>query len=236
MKKSDIAIGTSGFAYKEWKGSFYPEKFKDAEMLAFYAQHFKTVEINATFYRMPKSEVVLGWKERVGPDFRFVLKAPQKITHIKRLKEIDSELEFFMKNAALLEDQLGALLFQLPPNMKCDEDRLARLDKLLELVGDKARVAMEFRHPTWLSQEVYACLKKYNAALCIADTDDNQTPFEVTADFGYARLRSTQYEKSDIEAWAKKIRKATWKEAFVFFKHEDEGKGPAFAKWLQEAL
>ena len=228
-----ILVGTSGFAYKEWKGSFYPDKIANDDMLAFYAQHFKTVEINNTFYRMPRPELLLGWKEKVPPDFRFVLKAPQRITHIKRLKEVEGDVEYLLTAAAGLQDQLGALLFQLPPNMKVD---LQRLQTLLATIGKRARVAMEFRNPSWLCKEVYDCLRAHDAALCIADTDDNQTPFEVTASFGYARLRGTAYTTADIAAWAQKLRAAPWKDALVFFKHEDEGTGPMFGKILIEHL
>ena len=228
-----ILVGTSGFAYKEWKGSFYPDKIANTDMLAFYARHFSTVEINNTFYRMPKAELLAGWKEQVPPSFRFVLKAPQRITHIKRLKDVEGDVAHFTDVALSLGEQLGALLFQLPPNFKVD---LPRLQALLTTVGRRARVALEFRNPTWLTTEVYAALRAHDAALCIADTDDNQTPFEVTASFGYARLRGTSYSPDDIGAWAKKLRSAPWQDALVFFKHEDEGTGPLFGRILQERL
>lgn len=231
-----IKVGTSGYAYKEWKGSFYPEKIKDVDMLGYYAERFSTVEINNTFYRMPKKEVVKGWRDRVPESFCFILKAPQKITHIKRLKECEDEISYFLSVASELGPQLGALLFQLPPNMKRDDERLDRIDKVLSQIGNQAQVAFEFRHESWLDEVVYGRLRAHNTALCMADTDDNQTPFVTTATFGYARLRGTSYEPADIKEWAKRFTAAPWQAGFVFFKHEDEGKGTAFAQQLMNDL
>jgi uncharacterized protein YecE (DUF72 family) len=227
-----LRVGTSGWNYAEWKGSFYPGDMKPAGMLRYYAERFTTVEVNNTFYRMPAAKVVEGWAATVGAGFTFVLKAPQRITHFARLRDVDDPVRFFCDTARLLGGGLGPLLFQLPPNFKVDAGRLA---DLLALLPPDLRAAFEFRNPTWFTDEVYARLAARNAALCIADNDDGATPATATADWGYLRLRATGYSSDDdLRAWLGTIRRVgeRWRDAFVFFKHEDKGTGPAFAQRL----
>ena len=229
----ELFTGTSGYAYKEWKGSFYPEKLKNDQMLPFYASHFKACEINNSFYRMPAEKALVQWTEQVPPEFQFILKAPQRITHFTRLKEESREpLEFFIKTARVLGPQLGPVLFQLPPNMKCD---LARLSAFLEYLPDDIRAAFEFRHESWLDDAVFDVLRSKRATLCIADTDEMQTPRVATTDeWGYLRLRRVAYSAADLQDYAKWVKQQSWKQVFVFFKHEDAGTGPRLAKEFAE--
>jgi len=228
-----IRVGTSGFNYAEWRGSFYPEKLPAAKMLAYYAERFATVEINATFYRMPTPKTLGAWAAETPEGFSFVLKAPQRITHFARLRDVDEPVRLFTDAARTLGDKLGALLFQLPPNLARDLGRLADLQALLP---PGLACAVEFRHPSWFAEEVYERLRARNMALCIADTDDGATPAVATADFGYLRLRATGYADAELAAWLDTMRRigARWREAFVFFKHEDSGTGPALAARLVE--
>jgi uncharacterized protein YecE (DUF72 family) len=220
-------VGTSGYSYKEWKGNFYPEKLPQKQMLNYYAERFSTVEINNTFYRMPKASVLESWAQQVPDGFRFVLKAPQKITHFKRLKDVEEETDYFLSAAAALKERKGPLLFQLPPNMKKD---LPRLEAFLDLIDDQTRVAFEFRHETWFDDEVFACLRANSCALCLADTDDAPSPNLVpTADWGYLRLRREAYTDAELSKWIERLGSQAWHEAYVFFKHEDAGAGPKFA-------
>jgi uncharacterized protein YecE (DUF72 family) len=221
-----LRVGTSGFSYPEWKGSFYPEKTKSADMLRFYAGVFGTVEMNNTFYRMPTPKVVAAWAEQVPGGFHFVLKAPQRITHFQRLEGVEENVSFFLNSAIVLADKLGPLLFQLPPNLKKDA---ARLRAFLAQIPATCRVAMEFRHESWFDDEVFDVLRAHRASLCIADTDEGDTPLVSTAPFGYLRLRRVEYGDAELGAWHEKIRTQGWDEAYVFFKHEDEAKGPRFA-------
>ncbi len=223
-----LYVGTSGYSYKEWKGTFYPEDLPVDEMLRYYGEHFRTVEINNTFYRMPKASVLEAWAADVPADFKFVLKAPQRITHMQRLKGVDDSLAYVLETAGVLKNRLGPLLFQLPPNFKKD---LARLRDFLSLLPTDRRVAMEFRHQTWFDDEVFDLLRRHRTALCIAEAEDDlQVPFVATADWGYLRLRRQDYETKDLKAWAKRVNEQDWKEVFVFFKHEDAGKGPELAQ------
>jgi len=229
-----VHVGTSGFSYKEWKGSFYPEDIKPADMLRFYASRFDTVEINNTFYRMPNPELLGQWAEQVTGGFQFVLKAPQRITHQKRLNGVEDDVAFFFTAAARLGERLGPILFQLPPYQKKD---VGRLEGLLRLVPEGRRAALEFRHASWLDDEVYALLRSRNAALCIADTDEEPLDsIRATADWGYLRLRRLEYDAAASKAWADRVRAQSWQDAFVFFKHEDEGTGPRFAAAFREQL
>jgi uncharacterized protein YecE (DUF72 family) len=229
-----IAVGTSGYAYKEWKGSFYPAGLPSDGMLRFYGERFTTVEINNTFYRMPSEKVLVAWAADVPDSFTFVLKASQRITHRKRLKDAGDELSYFLRVATVLGPKLGPTLFQLPPNLKKD---LPRLVDFLSLVPRTWRAAFEFRHATWFDDEVYAALRSHNAALCLADVDPAeegekealQVPFVTTADWGYLRLRRASYGTPDLKRWAERVASQPWGEAFVFFKHEDEGAGPRLA-------
>jgi uncharacterized protein YecE (DUF72 family) len=182
-----IQVGTSGYSYKEWKGSFYPEKLPDKQMLHYYAERFKTVEINNTFYRMPKAAVLEAWASEVPADFQFVLKASQRITHMQRLKDCDESVSYFLEVAGTLKERLGPLLFQLPPNMKKD---VPRLRTFLALLPSSRRSALEFRHASWFDDEVYQLLRDHNVALCIAEAEDDlEVPFMATAGWGYLRLR-----------------------------------------------
>ena len=230
-----IAIGTSGYNYPEWRGSFYPEKFPTGKMLPYYAERFSTVEINYTFYRMPNAKTVAGWVAETPAHFSFTLKAPQRITHFARLRDIGDPLRYFLDTAAGLGPKLGTVLFQLPPNFKKDLDRLGGL---LDLIPGGLRCAFEFRHESWLDPAVYERLRAANAALCVADTEEDTTPVEVTADWGYLRLRDQGYTATDLEAWARRIQemRARWGDTFVYFKHEEAGTGPAFARQLRELL
>ena len=227
-----LYVGTSGYAYKEWKGTFYPKELSDKQFLHFYGQQFKTVEINNTFYRMPKTSVVEAWADEVPADFQFVLKASQRITHFQRLKDSSETLGFLLQAAGALKQRMGPLLFQLHPNMKKDAGRLR---DFLALFPKTVRAAFEFRHPSWFDDEIFGLLREHQAALCIAEAEgDLDVPFVSTADWGYLRLRMPDYSDADLKAWLKKLRKAEWEDAFVFFKHEDEGKGPAMAKRFLE--
>jgi uncharacterized protein YecE (DUF72 family) len=229
-----LYTGTSGFAYKEWKGSFYPEDLSDSKMLGYYAEHFKACEINNTFYRMPSEKVLQDWTTQVPADFQFVLKAPRQITHNKRLKEVADPVAYLLKTSDSLGAQRGPFLVQLPPNMKKDVDRLSAF---LALLPDDVRVALEFRHESWHDEDVFNALRSANAALCIAHVDEEegalQTPFVPTADWGYLRLRKVAYGPGEVEEWAARVKGTEWREAFVFFKHEDEGTGPTLAKQFE---
>ncbi|PYN78673.1 MAG: DUF72 domain-containing protein [Candidatus Rokuibacteriota bacterium] len=212
-------VGTSGYNYPEWRGTFYPDKLPASKMLAYYVERFTTVEINATFYRMPKATTVEGWAAAAPDGFTYVLKAPQRITHFARLHGVEEPLRYFCDTARLLGDKLGPLLFQLPPNFKKATDRLGAL---LSLLPPELRVAFEFRHESWFDDEVYALLRPRNAALCIAHTEEGTTPVVATADFGYLRLRAPEYPDDDLRRWIETIERvdASWRDAFVFFKHE----------------
>ena len=225
-------VGTSGYSYKEWKGSFYPEKLPAKDMLRYYGERFDAVEINNTFYRIPKSAVVEAWASEVPNDFQFVLKASQRITHILRLKEVSEPVSIFLRVAGALGERLGPLLFQLPPNMKKD---VARLRDLLALIPRHVRVTLEFRHASWFDEEVFGVLRDHGATLCIAEAEgDLVTPLISTADWGYLRLRMPEYSDAEFATWLQRIRQQPWQEVYVFFKHEDEGKGPQFARRFLE--
>jgi uncharacterized protein YecE (DUF72 family) len=224
-----VRTGTSGFSYKEWKGSFYPAALSDKEMLASYATHLATVEINNTFYRMPKLEVVAGWAARVPEGFRFVLKAPQRITHRERLTGSEESLQQFLQAAQVLGEKLGALLFQLPPFFKKD---VLKLSEFLALVPESVKVAFEFRHESWFADDTYSTLRERNVALVGGDADkaERSPPLVATASFGYLRLRAPEYTDGELSAWANRILGEPWKEALVFLKHEVQG--PEFAQKL----
>jgi uncharacterized protein YecE (DUF72 family) len=225
-------VGTSGYGYKEWKGSFYPLKMKPAEMLGFYAQHFSAVEINQTFRRMPTDDAVEAWTAQVPATFQFVLKAPQKITHFKRLKGVESETAEFLRVAATLKKQQGPLLFQLPPNFKQD---VPRLEAFLKLIGKQARAAFEFRHESWFEESVFECLRKYSCCLCVADAEDlPATDLVRTADWGYVRLRREDYDDRSLSRWIATMRDQGWDDAYVFFRHEETGLGPKFGARFME--
>jgi len=228
----NLYVGTSGYSYKEWKGSFYPADLSDKKMLHFYGGQFKSVEINNTFHRMPTVSLLEAWASQVPEHFKFVLKAPQQITHIKRLKDADEPMSYLVDITGVLNERLGALLFQLPPNLKKD---LPRLHDFLALLPPQRRVAFEFRHQSWFDDEVFDLMRRNDAALCIADAEsDLEVPFVPTARWGYVRLRRPDYQQAELKRWAKLVLEQGWSDTFVFFKHEDEAKGPLMAKAFLE--
>jgi uncharacterized protein YecE (DUF72 family) len=228
----NLYVGTSGYSYKEWKGSFYPEDLPGKEMLRYYGEHFRSVEINNTFYRMPKTSVLEAWAGEVPADFRFVLKASQRITHMQRLKDAGEPLAYLLDATGTLKERLGALLFQLPPNLKQD---ISRLREFLALLPGHCRAAFEFRHASWFDEKIFALLRDHQAALCIAEAEgDLEVPLVATADWGYLRLRRPDYGDTELKAWVDRVRAQAWREVFIFFKHEDEGKAPQMAKRFVE--
>jgi uncharacterized protein YecE (DUF72 family) len=229
-----VRAGTSGYSYKEWKGYFYPADLPEARMLRFYAERLSTVEINNTFYRMPAEKVLLNWAAQVPDNFAFVLKAPRRITHEKKLKNIEDDVAYLVKTAAVLGEKRGPLLFQLPPFFRKD---VACLRAFLGLLSKQDQAALEFRHESWFDDEVYAALREQNAALCVADADSELTvPFVATASWGYLRLRREEYSDKDLRAWIQRVHDQSWKEVFIFFKHEEAGKGPQLATRLLELV
>jgi len=230
-----VWVGTSGYNYPEWKGSFYPADLPAAKMLPYYAARFATVEINYTFYRMPNEKLVGGWASQTPSPFKLTLKAPRRITHDNRLKNCADLVRAFCGVAGTLGDKLGALLFQLPPNLKKD---LAVFDAFVDELPPKVCAAFEFRHASWLDDEVFDRLRRRNLALCVADSEKMSTPVRVTADYAYFRLRDEGYGTDDIKRWADNIARetASSREVYVYFKHEEEGKGPEFAKLLMQLL
>jgi uncharacterized protein YecE (DUF72 family) len=221
-----LIVGTSGYSYKEWKGTFYPAELPASDMLSFYAARFRAVEINNTFYRMPTETLVANWAAEVPDRFTFVLKAPQWITHRKVL--VADAVRRFVDVAKVLGSKLGPLMFRMPP-----QKDVAKLRELLALVPREQRVTIEFRDDSWSDDEVHHALRDRDAALCVSDTDDVENPDELllsTASWGYLRLRRTDYSGDELDAWRRRIEAQPWTDAHVFFKHEDEAKGPAFAK------
>jgi uncharacterized protein YecE (DUF72 family) len=230
-----IWVGTSGYNYPEWKGSFYPSDLPTAKMLPYYAARFPTVEINYTFYRMPNEKLVSGWAAQTPSPYQLTLKAPRRITHDNRLRNTGDLVSAFCQAAGALGDKLGALLFQLPPNAKKD---LPLFEAFLEELPPKARAAFEFRHASWLDEEIFERLAGRNLALCVADSEKLSTPVRVTADYAYFRLRDEGYGADDIARWCETIQRETAKcrDVFVYFKHEQEGKGAEFATMLMKML
>jgi uncharacterized protein YecE (DUF72 family) len=223
----NLHVGTSGYSYKEWKGNFYPEDLPAKEMLSYYSRRLPAVEINNTFYRLPQPSMIENWKAQVPAGFRFSIKATQRITHIKRLNNVADETKYLLETVSLLEGRLGVVLFQLPPNMKKDT---VRFKTFLELLRADTRTAFEFRHETWFDDEIFSLLREKDCALVVSDTDEKPlTEIISTASWGYLRLRRTAYEDSDLTEWLKRVKDQKWKDAFVFFKHEDEGVGPKLA-------
>jgi uncharacterized protein YecE (DUF72 family) len=220
-------VGTSGYSYKAWSGSFYPERLATKEMLRFYASRLPAVEINNTFYRLPNETVLESWAAQVPDEFRFVLKASQKITHVKRLKDVAAEVEYFFRVGKVLGSKAGAVLFQLPPHFRKD---MERLKSFLTLIPQESAIAFEFRHPSWFDDEVFACLRKHNCSLCIADTEEKAiSALTATATWGYVRLRRSDYNSADLVSWKQRVLSQNWDHAYIFFKHEDEGIGPKLA-------
>jgi uncharacterized protein YecE (DUF72 family) len=228
----NLYVGTSGYSYPKWKGSFYPRKLPAKQMLPFYGEHFRTVEINYTFRRLPTESVLETWAGAVPADFQFVLKAPETITHVQRLMNAGDSVANFLEMAGKLKERLGPLLFQLPPTLKKDAPRLGAFLALLPL---ERRVAFEFRHPSWFDDEVFGLLRAQRAALCIADDADGlEVPVVATTDWSCLRLRRPEYDEASLKMWSQRVRNQDWRDTFVFFKHEDEGKGPQLAKRFLE--
>jgi len=220
-----LRAGTSGYAFKEWKGNFYPAGLKDDGMLGYYAGKFPTVEINNTFYRLPKQNVLLDWAAQVPEPFTFAIKASQRITHHARLKpESVDAVEFLMRNIGSLGSRLGPVLFQLPPNLKKDLDRLR---VFLDTLPFERRFTIEFRHESWFEDDVFAVLRARDVALCITEQPEFASPVVATASWGYARLHKVDYDEAGLVSWAGKLKSLPWKDAYVFFKHDEgDGSGP----------
>jgi uncharacterized protein YecE (DUF72 family) len=230
-----IHVGTSGYNYPEWRSHFYPEDLPAKAMFGYYAERFATVEINYTFYRMPTVATTTAWRDRAPAGFTYALKAPKRITHILRLQEAGTLVAAFCESARVLGPHLAPLLFQLAPTFRRDTDRLRAF---LDVLPSDLRVAFEFRHESWLVDETYALLAGRNAALCIADNGEAVTPLVATARYGYFRLRDEGYAPADLDRWADTLlaKGEEWDDVFVYFKHEDEGKGPEFARTFAAAV
>ncbi|MBA2241832.1 MAG: DUF72 domain-containing protein [Chthoniobacterales bacterium] len=224
-------VGTSGFQYAEWKGTFYPDDLPAAKMLPFYAERFTTTEINYSFHRIPSTKTIEGWWKATPERFKFSLKAPQKVTHFAKLRNCGDTLRYFQQVIYDLEKKLGCVLFQLPPTLKKDAPLLSAF---LHEIPPGMRAAFEFRHTSWLDDEIYELLRSKNLALCIAESDKLATPDVATADYGYLRLRREDYQEADIARWAETLkgRVSIWSDAFIYFKHEESGIGPKFAQQL----
>ncbi|HEU4833235.1 MAG TPA: DUF72 domain-containing protein [Pyrinomonadaceae bacterium] len=223
-----LYVGTSGYSYKEWKGSFYPEKIPAKDMLAYYASRLHAVELNNTFYRMPQPGMIDNWKSQVPENFRFSVKAPQVITHFRRLKDAAPQTRIMLKTISALEDRLGAVIFRLPEDMKRD---LKRLEMFLKVLPEYTPAVFDFRHPTWFDDEVVELLRSQKRVFCISDIEELPASYTYrTADWGYVRLRRERYTEAELIQWIKRIKAQKWKNTYVFFKHEDEGTGPKLAE------
>lgn len=227
----ELLAGTSGFSYKEWCGRFYPEKLPSDQMLRYYAERLPTVEINNTFYRMPAEAMLMRWATEVPEQFTFTLKAPRRITHEKRLVEAGPAVAEFLRRAAVLGEKLGVILFQLPPFLKKD---LARLTEFLAVLPAGRRAAFEFRNDSWQADDVYDTLRAHGAMLCVTDTEEGDTPFIATSDYGYVRLRRTHYDDADLRGWVERIAAQKLARTYVYFMHEDDALGTGWAKRVTE--
>ncbi len=228
----NIHVGTSGYAYKEWKGRFYPEKISAREMLRFYSGRLNTVEINNTFYRMPKESVLTSWAAQVPENFVFALKSPQIITHLKRLRDVSDETRYLFRTLSVLERKLGPVLFQFPKSFRADR---SALEDFLGLIPEDRACAFEFRSPSWLDDQILDLLRERGSSLCMADADDNPAKkITKTTSWGYLRLRRSDYTDADLSQWLERVLSQEWEKAFVFFKHEDEAKGPEAAVRFRE--
>jgi len=228
-------IGTSGYDYPEWQGSFYPPELSAAKRLPYYAAQFSTVEINYTFYHLPSQRTLSGWMSQTPDGFRLTLKAPKRITHVARLRGCGDLVATFCALASTLKGRLGAILFQLPPFLKKD---VRALDEFLDTLPKGIRAAIEFRHDSWFDREVFGRLEARDVAVCVADSEKLRTPVEATASFAYFRLRDAGYTADALARWADTIRGAGagGREVFVYFKHEEAGKGPDFARAVLDRL
>ena len=237
----NIYIGTSGWNYKHWLGRFYPEKFPASKMLAFYAEHFKTVELNNSFYHLPSAKSFETWRETTPDKFVFAVKGSRFITHMKKLKDPKPATEKFFAPAVRLEEKLGPILFQLPPRWRVNTERLATF---LEVLPREHRYVFEFREPSWFTDEVYGLLRDHNAALCIYHMTGYDSPHEITADFVYVRFHGTEttyggsYSDETLQQWAARIR--DWqrerKDVYVYFNNDPEAIAVANAKTLQQLV
>jgi uncharacterized protein YecE (DUF72 family) len=227
-----IRVGTSGFSYPEWKGGFYPADLPPERMLAFYATRLPAVEVNNTFYRLPAARTLATWRAQVPADFRFAIKASQKITHRARLRDVAEPVGYLYRTVAELGPSLGPMLYQLPPQLRKD---LPRLSAFLDLLPAGGRAAVEFRHRSWFSDEVFEALRSRGAALCIAESDELETPVVATAGWGYVRLHRGAYDAAALEAWAERILEQPWEESYAFFQHE-EVDGPRLAAALSSLV
>lgn len=232
-----IRVGTSGWAYTAWKPDFYPQKLASKNFLKYYASQLSAVEVNFTFRRFLTEKMITGWLEQTPPTFHFVVKAHQVLTHLKRLKDVEESMKRFVESLAPLEQahRLGPVLFQLPPNFKADRERLGAA---LDLLPRAFRAAFEFRHESWFAEETYQILRAHNAALCIAETDELETPQEFTADFAYFRLRRSDYSAEARKGIAERMKalQPSVKEAYAFFKHEERPEAPLWARELLQAV
>jgi uncharacterized protein YecE (DUF72 family) len=227
-----IHVGTSGYGYKEWKGIFYPEKISPKDMLRFYSERLGAVEINNTFYRMPTETVLSSWAGQVPDDFVFAIKAPQVITHLKRLRNVEEETEYFFRTLAVLGSKLGPVLFQFPASFRADR---AALKDFLDLIPRDVSCAFDFRSQSWFGDEILELLRKKGCSLCIEDTDENPAGGIVgTAPWGYLRLRRSGYGDADLSLWIERVFSQKWKRAFVFFKHEEAADGPEMAMYFRQ--
>jgi len=222
-----LFVGTSGYSYKEWVGKFYPDKLPASAMLGYYAERFTTVEINNSFYRMPAETMLARWAKEAPEQFVFTLKAPRRITHEKRLRGAEPDVAEFIRRASTLGKKLGALLFQLPPFHKKD---FPLLTDFLGLLPSGQQAAFEFRHASWQDDDVYEALRIHGAMMCMAETDESDTPLVSTSDRGYLRLRRAQYSDDALHAWIARIAAQPWERAYIYFKHEDKAWGPRFAQ------
>jgi uncharacterized protein YecE (DUF72 family) len=227
----ELLTGTSGYSYKEWLGRFYPAKLPASAMLRYYAGRFNTVEINNTFYRMPAESMLARWSEEVPADFIFTLKAPQRITHVLRLRKAEAAVSEFLRRASALGDRFSVAFFQLPPYLKKD---VALLRQFVSALPSDRLSAFEFRNASWHDDEVYETLRAHNAALCVADTDEGESPLVTTSKCGYYRLRRTHYDDDQLRSWVKRITAQPHARVCVYFKHEDEARGTVFAQRFVE--
>ncbi|WP_038169210.1 DUF72 domain-containing protein [Verrucomicrobium sp. BvORR106] len=249
MTSSQVRTGTSGFQYPEWKGKFYPADLSLAKMLTYYSSQFGSTEINYTFRSTPSTKTIQRWHDETPDAFRFALKAPQKVTHFAKLKDCSDVMESFFESVQGLGPKTGPVLLQLPPTFKTDPARLQSFLKSLnppkksskaQDASSPRRLAFEFRHESWFTDDVYGILSEHGAALCLAESEDLETPCVTTADFGYLRLRREDYKPANLKRWAKFVHDkrdaSTWSEAFIYFKHEETGVGPEFAKSFMKLL
>jgi uncharacterized protein YecE (DUF72 family) len=228
-----LRVGTSGYSYKSWKGSFYPDKLRDRDMLKYYSQHLQTVEINHSFYRMPTEKLLSQWEQNVPAGFQFALKANQQITHISRLRNCEEIFKRFLEIASILRngDHLGPILVQLPPTLRFDRPLL---EEFLALRPRAFLLALEVRHPSWFTEASYAVLRNNGAALCLAETEKETPPEVITAGFTYVRLRREEYTPNQLAVWKKRFDNWTREgiDVYAYCKHEDAGKAPGYARQL----